>query len=61
MNTFGNLGGMLSPVVVGVALDAGQSFDVPLYTMAALYGFAALAWLAIDPTHPIPGALASEA
>ena len=49
MNTFGNLGGMLSPVVVGWCLAAGCSWEAPLYTVAAGYAAAALCWLWIDP------------
>ena len=53
MNTFGNLGGMLSPVVVGWSLDAGTSWDAPLYTVAAGYLLAAACWLGIDPLASI--------
>jgi ACS family glucarate transporter-like MFS transporter len=52
MNTFGNLGGTLSPVVVGVALDRWHSWNAPLWSVAAMYLLAALAWLAIDPRRP---------
>jgi MFS family permease len=53
MNTFGNLGGALSPVVMGATLDALGSWDSGLYSVAALYLAAALCWLAIDPETPI--------
>ena len=53
MNTFGNLGGALSPVVMGTVLDAFGSWDLSLYSVAALYGVAALCWLGIDPEEPI--------
>jgi MFS family permease len=49
MNTFGNLGGVASPIVVGLCLERWSSWDTPLYTVAALYAFAAACWLAIDP------------
>jgi MFS family permease len=49
MNTFGNLGGVASPIAVGLALEWWGSFDTPLYSVAILYAFAALCWLAIDP------------
>jgi len=51
MNTFGNLGGALSPVVVGLCLQRGGSWDAPLISVAALYLVAALCWLAIDPAR----------
>jgi MFS family permease len=53
MNTFGNLGGALSPVVMGAVLDRFGSWDGSLYSVAALYGVAALCWLGIDPESPI--------
>lgn len=49
MNTVGNLGGALSPVVVGLCLDHLKSWTAPLVSVAILYGVAAACWLAIDP------------
>ncbi|HEY2772453.1 MAG TPA: MFS transporter [Candidatus Binatia bacterium] len=49
MNTFGNLGGTLSPLVVGVALDRLGSWNAPLASVAVFYLVAAVAWLSIDP------------
>jgi len=54
MNTFGNLGGTLSPVVVGLCLQAWGSWTASLLSVAALYLVAAACWLAIDPSDPIP-------
>jgi nitrate/nitrite transporter NarK len=56
MNTIGNLGGALSPLVMGAALQGLGSWDLGLYSVAALYVAAALCWLAIDPERPIEGA-----
>src|SRR5262245_23450154 len=53
MNTFGNLGGALSPLVMGAALQALGSWDVGLWSVAALYLAAAGCWLGIDPEAPI--------
>ncbi|CAG0998367.1 putative sulfoacetate transporter SauU [Myxococcaceae bacterium] len=53
MNTFGNLGGMLSPVVVGASLASIGSWDLPLYTLAGGYLFSALCWLGVDPERPL--------
>ncbi|MBI4515211.1 MAG: MFS transporter [Deltaproteobacteria bacterium] len=53
MNTFGNLGGALSPVVVGLCLQRWESWEAPLFSVAALYLFAAGCWLAVDPEQPI--------
>jgi ACS family glucarate transporter-like MFS transporter len=51
MNMFGNLGGALSPVVVGVCLQKWNSWNAPLLTVAFFYLVAAACWLAIDPTE----------
>lgn len=53
MNTFGNLGGLFGPLVVGVAVDRWQSWTIPFYIAAVMYVGGALAWLAIDPTKPL--------
>jgi MFS family permease len=50
MNTFGNLGGFASPLVVGWSLDAIGSWNAPLYSIVVFYAFAALCWLGIDPS-----------
>jgi MFS transporter, ACS family, glucarate transporter len=49
MNTFGNLGGALSPLVVGFCLERWGSWQAPLFSVAALYLVAALCWLLVDP------------
>jgi sugar phosphate permease len=51
MNMFGNLGGALSPVVVGICIDRFGSWNAPLFSIAAFYLMAALCWLAIDPAE----------
>jgi ACS family glucarate transporter-like MFS transporter len=56
MNTFGNLGGALSPVVVGTCLEKWGSWNAPLVTVAFFYLLAAACWLRIDPMEPIRGA-----
>ncbi len=57
MNTFGNLGGFVGPLVVGYAVDRWNSWTLPFTITAAVYGGGALLWLAIDPNRPLaPGA-----
>jgi MFS transporter, ACS family, glucarate transporter len=51
MNTLGNLGGLVGPLVVGIAVDRWGSWTFPFYVTAAVYACGALAWLAIDPTR----------
>ncbi|MEA2625518.1 MAG: hypothetical protein QOD06_1563 [Candidatus Binatota bacterium] len=55
MNTFGNLGGALSPIVVGESLSRWGSWEAPLASVAVCYLLAAACWLVIDPTRPIAG------
>jgi MFS transporter, ACS family, glucarate transporter len=55
MNTLGNLGGLVGPLVVGVAVDRWGSWTFPFHVTAAIYACGAFAWLAIDPTQPISG------
>jgi MFS family permease len=51
MNTLGNLGGLVGPMVVGLAVDRWGSWTFPFYVTAAVYASGAVAWLAIDPTR----------
>jgi MFS transporter, ACS family, glucarate transporter len=53
MNTFGNLGGLVGPVVVGLMVDRLGSWTLPLYVTAGMYFAGALTWLAIDPNRRI--------
>jgi MFS family permease len=53
MNTLGNLGGLLGPLVVGLAVDRWHSWTFPFYVTASMYACGAVAWLAIDPTQRI--------
>src|SRR5262249_26672377 len=49
MNTLGNLGGLLCPLVIGFAVDRWGSWTFPFYVTAAVYASGRLAWLTIDP------------
>ena len=55
MNTFGNLGGLLGPLVVGLVVARWRSWTIPFYVTAAVYVAGAAAWLAIDPLRQIAG------
>ena len=55
MNTLGNIGGLIGPLVVGFAVDRWQSWTFPFYITALVYAGGAAAWLAIDPTRPVVG------
>ncbi len=49
MNTFSNLGGVLTPLVVAYAVDRWQSWTYPFYVTAVVYAAGAVIWLSIDP------------
>jgi sugar phosphate permease len=49
MNTSGNLGGLVGPLVVGFMVERWQSWTYPFYVTAAVYVMGAIAWLAVDP------------
>jgi nitrate/nitrite transporter NarK len=51
MNTSGNLGGFIGPLVVGYTVDRWGTWTLPFYISAAVYAFGALAWLTIDPSR----------
>jgi MFS transporter, ACS family, glucarate transporter len=53
MNTFGNLGGVVGPIVVGDVVARYGSWTIPFYITAAVYLAGALAWLAVDPRSAI--------
>jgi MFS transporter, ACS family, glucarate transporter len=54
MNMMGNLGGFVSPIVIGYILDWTHSFDLAFYVTAGLYMVGATCWLFIDSTTPLP-------
>jgi nitrate/nitrite transporter NarK len=51
MNTSGQVGGFLSPLIMGMCVQWFGSWNAPLYLMAALYGVGALCWAWIDPSR----------
>ena len=60
MNTFGNLGGLVGPIVVAIAVDRWHSWTFPFYLTAIVYAAGAVAWLAIDPRRQLAGEPASR-
>ena len=53
MNTVGNIGGALAPIVVGQAVGRFHSWSLPFYVMAALFIGGAVIWTFIDPDRPV--------
>lgn len=53
MNTFGNLGGALSPLVVGYALEWLHSWQTPLLIGGGVYILGGLLTLLVNPEKPL--------
>lgn len=53
MNMFGNLGGTLCPILIGVSVKRFSSWSLAVGTVGALYVAAALLWLLVDPREKI--------
>ncbi len=49
MNTSGQIGGILCPIVVGFLVQHWANWTIPLCVMAALYLGGALCWIAVRP------------
>ena len=53
MNTSGQVGGILSPIVLALLVKNYGDWSLPLYVLAGLYAVASLCWLFIRPDgHP---------
>jgi nitrate/nitrite transporter NarK len=51
MNTAGQVGGMLSPLVLAYMVDRFGSWNMPLHVLSCLYLMAAICWILIRPTQ----------
>lgn len=60
MNTAGQAGGFLSPIVAALFVDKYASWSAPLYVCGILYFIGALCWLLVDPRQPIDFASESD-
>ena len=49
MNTFGNIGGALSPLVVGYAVQWWNSWTIPFFITAGVYAFGGLMTFLVNP------------
>jgi ACS family glucarate transporter-like MFS transporter len=49
MNTAGQIGGILSPIVLAYIVDRLGNWSMPLHILSALYLMAALCWIFIQP------------
>ncbi|MGH9831900.1 MAG: MFS transporter [Blastocatellia bacterium] len=53
MNTVGNIGGAIAPVVVGYAVKNFGSWTMPFYVMAVVFAFGVVMWLLVDPSRSV--------
>ena len=53
MNTSGQIGGILSPIVLAYVVEIFANWAIPLYLMAGLYLMASFCWLLIRPDLPL--------
>jgi ACS family glucarate transporter-like MFS transporter len=53
MNTVGQVGGILSPIVLATLVDATGNWNLPLLVLAAIYAVAGVAWLTINPEQRV--------
>jgi len=53
MNMVGNLGGFLSPIVLGYVVDRTGDWNITFLVTAAIYGLGALCWWGLDPVTPL--------
>jgi len=53
MNTVGQVGGILSPIVLAYLVDATANWNLPLMVLAAIYAVAGVAWLTINPEQRV--------
>jgi nitrate/nitrite transporter NarK len=51
MNTAGQIGGILSPIVLAYIVDRTGNWSLPLHVLSALYLMAAISWILIQPTR----------
>ena len=53
MNTVGNIGGAIAPLVVGYAVKSWGSWTRPFYIMAAVFVLGVVMWLLVDPRKSV--------
>jgi nitrate/nitrite transporter NarK len=51
MNTAGQIGGILSPIVPAYVVDRVGDWSLPLHILSVLYAMAAVAWLLVRPAE----------
>ena len=53
MNTSGQVGAILSPILVAAVVRTFSNWSAPLYLAGVLFLLGALCWVWVDPTRPV--------
>jgi ACS family D-galactonate transporter-like MFS transporter len=53
MNSLGQVGGAIAPILFGYLVETYGSWQLPLLIAAGYYVVGALLWLLIDPEKPV--------
>jgi ACS family glucarate transporter-like MFS transporter len=53
MNTVGNLGGALAPIVTGYMVARWGSWTIPFYATASVLAGGVVMWLIVDPQRSV--------
>ncbi len=53
MNTSGQVGAILSPILIAMVVQRSGIPTAPLYLTGALFLFGAICWIWVDPTKPV--------
>lgn len=62
MNTWGNVGGAMSPMVIGYVLKwTNNNWNLTFYIAAAVYAAGIVCWYFLDSVTPLEGVVAEEA
>jgi ACS family glucarate transporter-like MFS transporter len=60
MNMLGNVGGAMSPTVIGFILThTNNNWNIPFYVSSAIYFMGTFCWMALDPVTPLDQAAAN--
>ena len=61
MNTAGQVGGFLSPIILAYIIHITGDWSIPLYVTGALFLVGALCWCFIDPARPVEAQVMASA
>jgi len=53
MNTSGQVGAILSPILIAFVVQRFSNSSAPLYLTGVLFLLGAVCWLWVDPTKPV--------